>query len=107
MRQFAGVQDQTRALLVVRSVVRHPGLTEDLPSKPTGIFVFVLPIEPPKLRVCALDLKGVRGGAKSGYGTAALEVVDNLLHLVVGEVLKPQEHHEQVSGLQRVEARNI
>src|SRR6478672_535517 len=101
------IEEQTRALLVIGSVVRYPRLAKNLPSKPTGIVVLVLPVELPKLRVRTLDLKRVRRGPEPNDGPPEIEIVDDLLHLVVREILKPEEDNQEIGGLERLQPRDV
>ena len=55
----------------------------------------------------ALDLKRVRRGAKADYRSAAIEVVDDVLHLVVWKVLESEKHDEQVRCLESLEACDV
>src|SRR5690349_11534481 len=107
MRQLRGVKDQPRALFVIRAVVRNPRLAEDLPAEAAGIFVLVLPIEFAELRIRPFDLKGVRRGAKADHWPAAVEIIDDVLHLVVRKILEPEEHDQEISALQRFEAADV
>ena len=49
----------------------------------------------------------MRRGAEADDRAAAIEVVGDVLHLVVGEVLEPQEDDQQVRRLQRLESGDV
>ena len=92
---------------MIRAVVRDPRLAQDLPAEPARELVLVLPVEFQELRVGPLDLKRVRRGAEADDRAAAVQVVGDVLHLVVGKILEAQEDDEQVGRLQRLEPGDV
>ena len=105
---LVGLQQQPRALLVVRAVVRDPGLAENLPAEAAGVVRrSLLPGVLQELRVGPLDLERVRRGAEADHRAAAIEVVDDVLHLGVGKILEAQEDDQEVGGLERLEPGDV
>ena len=49
----------------------------------------------------------MRRGPESDHRAAAIEVVGDVLHLVVREILEAQEDDEEVGGLQRLEPGDV
>src|SRR5262245_33979475 len=107
MTEFALLEHKPGTLLVIRAVVRDPGLTENLPPETTGKVRLVLPVPLQELRVGSLDLKRMRRRAKAHDRSTASQIVGDLLHLVVGKILEPQEDDEKIGRLERVEPRDV
>ena len=87
--------------------MRDPGFAEDLPAEAAGIIGSVLPVELQELRVRPLDLERMRRGAKSDHRPASIQVIGNVLHFLVGEILEAQRDDQQVRGVERLEPRDV
>jgi len=87
VRRLVGRGKQPRALLVVASVVPHPGFAQHLP--PEAAFVILALVVPGVFDERPVgDAEGVCRGADAEHRPAALEVVDDVLHFGGGKVLK-------------------
>jgi len=107
MRGLVRLEQQPRALFVVGAVVRHPRLAEDLAPEAAFVLIARLPMVLQEFGVRPLDLEGMRRRAEADDGAAALEVVGDVLHLGVGEILEPEEDDQQVSRLERLEPGDV
>ena len=92
---------------MIGAVVRDPGFAQDLPAEAAGIGGSVLPVELQELRVRPLDLKRMGRGAKPDHRTATIQVIGDVLHFLVGEILEAQRNDQQVRGVERFESRDI
>ena len=54
-----------------------------------------------------LDVEGVRRRAHADDRLARLDVVDDVLHLLVGQVAEAREDDHQVGRLERLQARDV
>ena len=101
-------EDEVAALTMVVAEVADPVLTKDLFAK----------AESPRIRVTfeafvvfgelAVEiLERMRRGAHPDHWFAGVQVVLDVLHLIIGEVLEAQEDHHQVSCLQCFESGDV
>ena len=101
---LGGLQLEPRALFVVGAVVRHPGLPENLPPETARIWGSPpRHVELQEFRIGTLDLEGMRRGPEPDDRPAPVEVVHDVLHLGIGEILEAQEDDHQVRLPERVE----
>src|SRR5687768_12021119 len=98
MRTVVSVhRKEARKLHVIGPVVRHPRLTQDLPSESAlkrGVLVGVIPSQ--ELGFGPQYLERVSRCPGPENRTAALQVIRDVLHLVVRIVTKAQAQKEQV-----------
>src|SRR5262249_40128615 len=95
------------ALGAVASPVVDPRLAEHLPAE--SLFVILLLVVPAVLGVglARPQVEGVSRGAQADHRLARLDVIDDVLHLLVGQVAEAREDDHQVGGLQRLQAGDV
>ena len=101
-----GLDDSAGGLFFVFTVVSDPGFAKDMATETAGPF-FALPIEFFELGFGFAEIKCVGAGAESDDRFAAIEVIHEVGHLVVGQVAETQEHDDEVGGIERFHARNV
>ena len=95
------------ALLVILSVVTDPSLAEHLmPEAKFIIWPFAIEGILRK-RIGGRHFESMRRRPHPDHGSAAMEVVIEVLHLLGREILKPQEHDRQIGGIERFHAGHI
>src|SRR5262245_44923617 len=95
------------ALLLVRSVVRDPGLAEYLPAIAAGeLFVVITVLRVRALRVL-LIVERMSGGTQSDNRPAGVRIIDDLFHLLVRQFQPAREQHHEIRAAQCFKARNI
>ena len=97
--------DPARALRPWLAVVADPGFAQDLPAE-AAVPVLVLPVVFGE-RLAVLDVEGVRRGAHADDRPARLDVIDDVLHLLVGQVAEAREDDHQVGRLERLQAGDV
>ena len=97
--------DPARALLAVAAVVADPGLAQHLPAE-AAVPLLALPAVA-GVGLAPLDVEGVRRRPQADDRPARLDVVDDVLHLVVGQVAEAGEEDHQVGRLERLQAGDV
>ena len=92
-----GRDDAARALLAMLAVVVDPGFAQHLAAEAPVPFL-VLPAIAGE-GVVLLGGKGVRRRAQPDHWPPRVDVVDDVSHLVVGQIAKARKQHEQVGRL--------
>ena len=59
------------------------------------------------VRLAALEVEGVRRGAHADDRLARLDVIDDVLHLLVGQIAEAREDDHQVGRLERLQAGDV
>ena len=88
------------------AVVIDPGLAEHLPAEAAVPFL-ALPTCTRRRSCRRLDVERVRRRPHADDRPARLDVVDDVLHLFVGQVAEAGEDDHQVGGLQRFQAGDV
>ena len=96
-----------RALLVIRAVVTDPSLPKHLMTEAQFVAVHLAVEGVLGEGIILAGLEGVRRRAQSGDRSAAIEIRIDVLHLLLRELLEPQEHHHQVGGIERLHAWHV
>ena len=97
--------DPAGALAPVVAVVVDPGFTENLTAEPAVPFL-ALPTVAAKRRP-RLGGKGVRGRPQTDDGPARFDVIDDVSHLLIGQLAKTREKDHQIGRPQRFEAGRV
>ena len=95
------------ALFVIAAVVPNPGVAKDLMSEAIlGSLGLGAKI---KVRVLGVggNLEGMGGGSQADNGAAAIQIIDDVDHLIVGEILEAGEDDHQICILQGLETGNV
>ena len=87
----------------MRAVVVDPRLAQHLPAK-AAVPLFVVMRE---LSVGSAAGEGVRGRSQSDDRLAGIDVIDDVFHLVVGQVAEPRHDDHQVGIVERLGAGNV
>ena len=99
--------DAAGALLAVTAVMVDPGVAEHLLAESAGPGLAAkAPVRVRAIRV-ALVGEGVGRGAQAHDRPPRLDVVDDVLHLLVGKFAKTCGDHHQVGVRERFEARDV
>ncbi len=103
----ASIEDAARAFDAMVAVVVHPGFAQDLLAKAAG----PVPVAPIILGVGVLlvpiVLEGMGAGAQGDDRLAGVEVVNEVLHLGLGQLPETQGHETDIGGVEGVEAGDI
>src|SRR6478609_1565079 len=92
---------------MVGAVVPDPGFAENLATKSTGEILAASGRILGKLGVFALDLKSMGRSAQAHDRSSAFQIVHDVLHLLVGEILKAKKRHHQIRPLQCLESSDV
>ncbi len=101
----SGAINAAGRLLAVAAVVLDPGLAQDLPAEAAVPALAVPGVAGERLAL--LDVEGVRRRPHADDRPARVDVVDDLLHLVLGQVAEPGEEDHQVGVPERLEAWDV
>ncbi len=104
---FLGDDVEPSAFPVISTVMACPFLAKDLPAPTVLVVVAVVAVAVLGPLAVARDLEAVGGGAQPDDGTAAVEIVNEVLHLPVRPVLEAGEDHHQVGGLEGFHPRDV
>ena len=107
MRLLLRHEVEPGARFMIRAVVADPRLAENLPAKAAFVIVALVAVVVLRERAVRRNLEPVRRRAQPDHRTAALEVIDDRLHLLGRQVLEAGEDDHQVGGLQRLRAGNV
>ena len=94
-------------LLVVSSVVAHPGVAEDLMAKALLVFVAAVFEVEAGIGFALGNLESVGGSAQTDDGTATIDVVSDVLHLLIGQIQETGENHHEIGILEGFESFDI
>src|SRR4029453_740411 len=72
-----------------------------------GKLVFVLPVPLQEFCVRSLDLKRMRRRPEADHRPAPSQIVGDVLHLPVGEILESEKHDQEIRRLERVESGDV
>src|SRR5438034_9634149 len=86
-------EDATRALLAVLAMMADPRLTKHLPAE-AAVPVLAVP-GVLSVSLVRLEVERMRGGAQADDRPARFYVIDDVLHLLVGQVAKTQGDDHQ------------
>src|ERR1700748_3452097 len=97
------VENTPGALLAMLSMMFDPGFSQHHSSEPAIWTVPAISC----VRRTSLELESMGGGAQTYNRFAGVNVIDNVLHLVVGQIAKTSQDHQQIGRVERFQAGNI
>src|SRR5438874_55713 len=100
-----GSNDSARALLAVLAMMADPGLAKDLAAKAAVPFLAVPGIA--RIGRALFEGEGMSGRSHADNGPTRLDIIDNMFHLIIGQLAKASENNHEVRGLKRLQAGDI
>src|SRR5262245_13896335 len=89
-------EDAAGALGGMLTVMADPGFAENLTAEALGVGFVVGVVGVFRVGLAGFDVESVGGGADADDRLAGLQIGDDVLHLIVGQVAKAGENHHQV-----------
>ena len=96
-----------RALLMILAVMTDPGLAQHLVPKAEFVVRTLVVGGVFREWVGSPHFEGMRRRAHPDYGSAAIQIVIKVPHLLRREILEPEEHDREIRRIQRLHARHV
>ena len=103
MRGLLRIENAQGALLAMLSMVLDPGFSQHHASEAAVRTVPAIS----RVRRTPLELEGVGGRAHPHHRFTGVDVIHDVLHLVVGQITKASQNHQQIGRVERFQPRDI